>query len=234
MANIGYIQMDFSPLIQKISIIALPIIVGVIFHEIAHGWVAYKFGDPTAKEQGRLSINPLVHIDLFGTIIMPLILIFSQTGMIFGYAKPVPVNFSNLREPKKNMVWVAAAGLVTNILLAFFCGIIFRLIVLMNPYYFSWSPVLFDPLLLMLRYSVRLNLVLAVINLIPIPPVDGGRILTGLLPSRQALAYSKIEPFGLLILVMLIFFDPLGVFSGLVWPIISLLDALFLGYRFSA
>lgn len=226
--------MDFSPLIQKISIVALPIILGVIFHEIAHGWVAYKFGDPTAKERGRLSLNPLVHIDLFGTIIMPLLLIFSQTGIIFGYAKPVPVNFSNLRDPKKNMVWVAAAGPLTNILLAFLSGIIFRLIVFMNPYHYSWSPILFDPLLLMLRYSVRLNAVLAVINLIPIPPVDGGRILTGLLPLKQSLAYSKIEPYGLLILVLLLFLDPLGIFSSLVRPIISLLDQIFLGYRFSA
>jgi Zn-dependent protease len=222
--------LDFSPLIQKISIVALPIIMGVIFHEIAHGWVAYKLGDPTAKEQGRLSLNPLVHIDLFGTIIMPLILIISKTGIIFGYAKPVPVNFSNLHEPKKHMIWVSAAGPGTNILLALLSGIIYRFILLMNPYHYSWSPILFDPLMLMLEYSVLLNLVLAVINLIPIPPVDGGRILTGLLPPKQAMAYSKVEPFGLLILIFLIFFDPLGIFSGTVGPIISLLYKLFLGY----
>jgi Zn-dependent protease len=226
--------MDLSPLFQKISIVALPIILGVVFHEVAHGWVAYQFGDPTARDQGRLSLNPLVHIDLLGTIILPLLLIFSRTGMIFGYAKPVPVNFTKLRDPKKNMVWVAAAGPLTNILLAFASGIVFRLIIFTNPYYFSWSPLLFDPLLLMLRYSVRLNLILAIINLIPIPPVDGGRILVGLLPPKQALVYSQIEPFGLLILIILIFFDPLRIFTSFIWPIIRVLDALFLGYSFSA
>jgi len=225
--------MDLSPLFQKITIVALPIILGVVFHEVAHGWMANRLGDPTAKDQGRISLNPLVHIDPFGTIIIPLLLMLSRTGMIFGYAKPVPVNFNRLNNPPKDMVWVAAAGPLSNIFLALLSSIIFRLIVLANPYSYSWGPFIFDPLLLMLRYSVSINLVLAVINLIPLLPLDGGRILQGLLSPRQARAYSQIEPFGLMILIILLFLDPLGIFSRLIWPIIRTLDAIFLGYRFT-
>ncbi len=226
-------------IIRQISINALPVILAIVFHEIAHGWVAYRLGDPTAKQMGRLTLNPIAHVDIFGTIIMPLILILTGSGFVFAYAKPVPVNFSNLRRPKEDMVWVAAAGPSTNILIAGVSAIIFRIIVYINPelvMYILDLPIsrggglwvsIMVPIILMLLVSVKLNILLAVINLIPIPPADGGRILVGLLPYRQAIAYSKIEPIGMFLLFFILFFDPLGIFSHIIWPIIGTLTRLF-------
>ncbi|MFV1950414.1 MAG: site-2 protease family protein [Nitrospinota bacterium] len=228
-------------IIQQISINAIPIILAIVLHEIAHGWAAYKLGDPTAKQMGRLSLNPIAHVDIFGTIIIPLVLLFTGSPFLFAYAKPVPVNFSNLRKPKEDMVWVAAAGPLTNILIAGVSAIIFRIILYINPellMYIADLHGLFSrgglgvsimvPIILMLLVSVKLNILLAVINLIPIPPADGGRILVGLLPHKQAIAYSRIEPIGMFLLFFILFLDPLGIFSRIIWPIIGILTRLFL------
>ncbi len=210
--------------VQTITMMALPLVFAIVLHEVAHGYVAWMKGDDTAKVMGRLSLNPLVHVDLFGTIILPLIFYFS-VGMLFAFAKPVPVNFSALRRPKEDMVWVAAAGPGTNLSLALLSALGIKLSAAFfqdtNMYinYISRfhpqmpsnaSPLLF-PLIGMLYYSVVLNSILAIINLIPIPPADGGRIMVGLLPRRAAIAYAQIEPFGIPLLIILIMLDPFGV-----------------------
>ena len=209
---------------RQIVLIAMPLLVAVIFHEVAHGWVADRLGDPTARRAGRLTLNPLAHIDPIGTVLMPIVLMLS-TGFFFGYAKPVPVNFWNLRNPKRDMVWVAAAGPATNIALAIVSGLLYRVVVGGQAQFFS-GP---SPLAAMLVASVQLNVLLAGFNLMPIPPLDGGRILVGLLPDAQSDMVSRIEPYGMFILMFIIFFDPLGIFSGLLWPLVRVFSSLALG-----
>ena len=224
---------DLGPLssVQTIAVMAIPLVLAIVLHEVAHGYVAYLKGDDTARIMGRLSLNPLVHIDLFGTIILPLVFFYS-TGMLFAFAKPVPVNFMALKRPKEDMVYVAAAGPATNLLLALLSAIGLKLIgaifhdtsqyiqyMLQSVIPSNASPVLF-PITGMLFYSVVLNVILAIINLFPIPPADGGRIAIGLLPRRAAMAYSRIEPFGLILLVVLVMFDPLGLVHRFIWPLI--------------
>ncbi len=229
-------------LIQKISIITLPILIAIILHEVSHGFVANKFGDPTARHMGRLSLNPLVHIDIFGTIILPLLLIFSNSPIIFGYAKPVPVNFFNLRNPKRDMIWVSAAGPLTNLALAFISSIILRLLLYIDPrlLYLQNIPSslisrgdllssIMLPISLMLIFSIQINLLLAVFNLIPIPPLDGGRILVGVLPHKYSNILSSIEPFGMLILILIIFIDPMGIANHIIFRTVNILAQLLFG-----
>ncbi|RMF93885.1 MAG: site-2 protease family protein [Nitrospinota bacterium] len=220
--------MDFPFLVQRISIMAIPLILAVTLHEVAHGWVADRRGDPTARLMGRLSLNPLVHVDLFGTVILPLLLLFSQAGILFGYAKPVPVNFRNLQDPKRDMIWVAGAGPATNLLLALLSALLLQglLSLYQGPF---WNEFFFRPLSQMAFISVRLNVLLAIINLIPIPPADGGRILVGILPHRQARLVSSVEPVGMVLLMIVIFFDPFRVFSHGIVPVIDGLTTLLLG-----
>ena len=239
--------MDINHIIQQISISAIPILFAVILHEVAHGWVANKRGDPTARMMGRLTLNPLPHIDLIGTILMPIFLLIATKGsFVFGYAKPVPVNFMNLRRPKEDMIWVAGAGPATNLLLAVACGFLFRLIVTMNPGLIlhlragggpsSWSDpgaIILIPILLMLLEGVKWNVVLAVFNMIPIPPLDGGRVMVGFLPDRQAAAWASIEPFGFFIIIALVFLDPLGFWSQIVSPLIMNIMMWILGAKHS-
>ncbi|MBI3091891.1 MAG: site-2 protease family protein [Candidatus Tectomicrobia bacterium] len=207
-------------MLREIFLLAVPLLVAVILHEVAHGWVADRLGDPTARRMGRLTLNPLAHIDPIGTVLMPIFLMLT-TGFFFGYAKPVPVNFWNLRDPKRDMVWVAAAGPATNVALAIVSGLLFR--TLPNDV----GGVL--PVAAIVALSVQLNVLLAVFNLLPIPPADGGRILVGLLPDRQGELVSRIEPFGMFILMFLIFFDPFGIFSRGMWPLIRGVSHLALG-----
>jgi Zn-dependent protease len=213
--------------IQQISIMALPLLLGVILHEVAHGWVANKLGDPTARLAGRLTLNPLAHIDPFGSILIPAVLIFSHAPFLFGYAKPVPVNFNNLGNPKKDMVWVALAGAVTNLLLALGFSLIHRILMAATP---LWDlPLLglvLQPLILMLRYGVVINVALAVFNLIPIPPLDGGRVMVGLLPLKAAYSYSKLEPYGFLIVIGLLVTH---ILDWVISPFIYFFIELFLG-----
>jgi len=179
----------------------------VVIHEFAHGWMAYKLGDPTAKHSGRLTLNPLAHIDPIGTIALPLFLVATGSPFLFGWAKPVPVNFLGLRDPKKGMVWVGLAGPCANILLAIVISFIIKLRIVLLP-------------LELLQYFMVLNLVLATFNLIPIPPLDGSRVVMGLLPAKLSYKYMQLERFGFIIIVALLY---LGLFQFLVWPIVAIM-----------
>ena len=189
--------MDFNNLIQTIAIYALPVIFAITVHEAAHGYVARYFGDNTAWVLGRVTLNPIKHIDLVGTIVMPVLLYVATAGtFLFGYAKPVPVRFGNLRKPKQHMVWVALAGPGANFLQALLWGVLL--------YLANGAGVTERFVLEMCRAGMLVNVVMFVFNLFPLPPLDGGRILVGLLPWRQAQLVSRVEPWGFFIVMALV------------------------------
>ena len=197
--------MDLGHLIQTVSLYALPVLFAITLHEAAHGYAARHFGDNTAWMMGRVTLNPLRHIDPVGTILMPLLLYFATSGaMLFGYAKPVPVRFGHLRHPKRDMVWVALAGPAANLLQALVWGIAF---------YLLHAGGVTEPFFLkMAQGGVLVNVVMFAFNLFPLPPLDGGRILVGLLPYRQAAAVSRIEPWGFFIVMALVMLNIINAF----------------------
>jgi len=224
--------------IQMLAVTALPIILAITFHEAAHGYVADRKGDSTARMLGRLTLNPLAHIDPWGTILLPAMLFFF-TGFVFGYAKPVPVNFMNLRRPKSDMVWVAAAGPLMNLGLAIGFGALLKVITAVSgPVSGAGFPggaagpegsfQIMQPISQMLVYGVLINIWLMVFNLLPIPPLDGGRVLVGLLPHPASDRVAAIEPFGFLILLGLLFLDPTHLIQRVMTSISSLLVYLIL------
>jgi Zn-dependent protease len=189
--------MDIDKLIQTLAIYALPVIFAITVHEAAHGYVARFFGDNTAWSMGRVTLNPMKHIDLLGTIVMPVVLYLATAGtFLFGYAKPVPVQFGNLRRPKQHMIWVALAGPGANFVQALLWAVLF--------YVLSAAGVTERFMLEMCRAGLLVNVVMFVFNLFPLPPLDGGRILVGLLPMRQAVLVSRIEPWGFFIVMALV------------------------------
>jgi Zn-dependent protease len=213
--------------IQKIAVMAMPLIFAIVFHEVAHGWVANRLGDPTARDLGRLTLNPIPHIDLIGTIIMPLMLFLLTDGrMLFGYAKPVPINPHNFKDPKKGMALSSLAGPGVNIVMAVICSFLLRVVMAglegkMPETVWSWFA---TPVTLMLGYGIIINVVLAVLNMIPIPPLDGSRVVYWLLPDRQAAMYYRLEPYGTFILMALIMFGVLGkIMTPLIRPLLGLL-----------
>lgn len=189
--------MDFTHLIQTITLYAIPVLLAITLHEAAHGYAAKHFGDNTAYMLGRVTLNPLPHIDPIGTILMPLLLYVATSGaFLFGYAKPVPVRFGNLRNPKRDMVWVALAGPGSNFVQALFWGILL--------YLYQGAGVNEAFLVEMAQGGVLVNVVMFVFNLFPLPPLDGGRILVGLLPYKQAMLVSRVEPWGFFIVMGLV------------------------------
>jgi Zn-dependent protease len=189
--------MDIAQLIQTVAIYALPVLFAITVHEAAHGYAARYFGDPTAYLMGRITLNPIKHIDPIGTIAIPLMLYFATAGsFLFGYAKPVPVDFNKLRHPKKDMVWVALAGPGANLAQALLWAIALTLLIALGVEERFW--------LAMCRAGILVNVVMFVFNLFPLPPMDGGRILVGLLPWRQAEMVARVEPYGFFILLALL------------------------------
>ncbi|MBF0516530.1 MAG: site-2 protease family protein, partial [Nitrospirae bacterium] len=200
--------MDIISILRNLTVAAIPILVAITFHEVAHGWVADKLGDPTARSMGRLSFNPLAHIDPVNTVIMPIVLFVVSNGtFIFGGAKPVPVDYRNLSNPRRDSAVVSAAGPVMNIALAIVSMIVFRILYKTLPHFGDDSDFLLSkiipPVMQMLQYGFYFNIFLAAFNLIPIPPLDGGRIAISLLPPKQAYFYSRLEPYGLFIVIIL-------------------------------
>ena len=208
--------MNLPNLIQTVLIYALPVLFAITVHEAAHGYVARYLGDNTAYAAGRVTLNPFSHIDPVGTIAMPLLLYFATSGaFLFGYAKPVPVNFGALRHPKRDMVWVALAGPASNLIQSLLWAIVYAI--------FTWTGVQEQFFLIMAMAGVLVNLVMFAFNLFPLPPLDGGRILVGLLPYRAAVAVSRIEPWGFFIVLGLVVLGLVGTY----W----LIPLLKLGYR---
>jgi Zn-dependent protease len=195
---------SLAPFIQKFSLWALPILVAVILHEVAHGYVAFRLGDPTAARLGRLTLNPFAHVDPFGTVILPLLLLFGGSPFLFGYAKPVPVNFLNLRNPRKGMVLVALAGPMTNLVLAGLSALVFKFFYALQVPEGGLLATNIDFLRHLAGNSMLMNVGLAAFNLLPLPPLDGGRVATGLLPRSPALALARLEPYGMLIIMVLL------------------------------
>ena len=210
--------MDVNHLVEIVSIHAIPVLFAITLHEAAHGYVARHFGDMTAYAQGRVSLNPARHIDLLGTIVVPLvILLLSQGRFLFGWAKPVPVNYSALRSPKRHMLWVAAAGPASNLAMALGWAVLLKIALWMPANFFS------VPLRLMCEAGIYVNLIFLFLNLLPILPLDGGRILASLLPNRVAWQYSKLEPWGLPLLILLLFTNVLDLVLG---PLLGMSGAL--------
>jgi Zn-dependent protease len=210
--------------LYDVSVWVIPLVIAITFHEAAHGFVAHRLGDSTAWEQGRVTFNPLKHIDPFGTLILPAMLLFAHSPFLFGYAKPVPVNFRALRHPRIDMVWVALAGPATNIALALAAALAFHGVGYLPPYAAQW---LADNL----KNAFLINVVLAVFNMLPIPPLDGGRVAVGLLPRVLAAPLARLEPFGMLILIGILIVLPLaGSQFGLNLDVISAILRAMTGY----
>jgi len=210
------IEMSMESIVSKIAIMLVPALFAIMLHEVAHGYVAERFGDPTARLLGRLNLNPFKHIDPIGTIA---VFIFG-----FGWARPVPVNPQNFRHPHRDMIWVALAGPVTNVSLAVMSALLLRGMGWLDslPVGASGSYQMFSrPVEMMLAFSLYINTLLGIFNLIPIPPLDGGRILTGILPKRQAALISRLEPYGFILLVLVIFFT--DIWSVILSPVINFL-----------
>jgi Zn-dependent protease len=208
--------MDIGNLIQQVAIYALPVLFAITVHEAAHGYAARYFGDNTAWMLGRVTLNPVKHIDLFGTILLPLLLLLVSSPIILGAAKPVPVRFDKLRHPKRDMVWVALAGPVANLAMALLWGVALILLRATNLQETFFLEVC--------AAGISVNIVLFAFNLFPLPPLDGGRILVGLLPIRQSIAVSNIEPYGIFIVIALIYFQIINQFW--MYPLMTMTKTL--------
>ncbi len=219
---------DGSTLIYTVSVWLIPVLLAITLHEAAHGWVAWRLGDDTAMRAGRVTINPLRHVDPVGTVLLPGMLLAFGAPFLFGYAKPVPVRFDRLNSPRRDMVWVALAGPAANLLLAFCAALLLHIVTALPPAASEWlARNLFN--------AIAINLVLAVFNMLPLPPLDGGRVAVGLLPDRLARPLARLERYGMLILLGLLFVLPavgarlgleLNLFRSIIGPVIEALYGL--------
>lgn len=204
--------MDMS-FLQILPVVILPLLLAITLHEAGHAWVAYKLGDNTARQLGRVSFNPIVHIDPFGTILLPLMMLISGTPFLFGYAKPVPVNYNNLHNPRRDMVFVALAGPLANILLVIIAALLLHVVGFLPAIAKDW-------LVQNIIFAIKINAILAAFNMLPIPPLDGGRVAVGLLPNILARPLSRLEPYGMLIIIGLFLLPVLGRQLGMDWNIL--------------
>ncbi|TFG87979.1 MAG: site-2 protease family protein [Chromatiales bacterium] len=212
-------DLDFAASIQLLSAAVIPVLFGIALHEAAHGWMARQFGDRTAELLGRITANPIKHIDPVGTVVVPLVLAFLSLPP-FGWAKPVPVNARNLRNPKRDMLLVAAAGPASNLVMALFWVLVLALALRLPV----TLPGVRQFLLSMAQIGITFNILLAIFNLIPIPPLDGGRVLRGMVPEALGRKLDALEPYGLILVMGLL---ALGVLGRLVWPLVQLVSAVF-------
>lgn len=210
--------MDGLNAVQLIAVVALPLLFAITLHEVAHGWMARQLGDPTAMMLGRLTVNPIKHIDPIGTVVVPLLLLLTS-GFVFGWAKPVPVTQENLRNPSRDMAWVAVAGPAANLVMALFWALVLKVGLTIA----DAIPGYVQPLLLMSQYGITINLVLMVLNLLPVPPLDGSRVVATFLPGPWAYQYGRMETYGLIILLLLLV---TGLLGWIVGPPISFLERL--------
>lgn len=197
--------MDELTLVQRIVVWILPVVFAITVHEVAHGWMAKQYGDKTAEQQGRLTLNPLKHIDPFGTVILPVILLVTFTGFIFGWAKPVPIDPRNFTKPRQGLMMVAAAGPISNVLMALAWALLARIGVVFHDIEFISMPLIKTG-----EAGIHINLILALLNMLPIPPLDGSRVLSGMLPHYWAWQFNRLERFGFIILLVLIYTNVLG------------------------
>jgi len=209
----------------RLVYIVAPLLFAVTVHEVAHGAVAYRLGDPTAKMAGRLTLNPIRHLDLVGSFLIPFALFLSGSPFLFGYAKPVPVNFARLPRLQRDMIWVSSAGVLANLILAIASAAVFRLLILSQS---LWIDTIADPILTILvnmaAFSVVINCVLAIFNLIPIPPLDGARIVFALLPARLKRPYARVERYGMILIFLLLITHSLSRFTSFfIFPLVELL-----------
>lgn len=208
--------MQIDQIIQTVTIAAIPILFAITLHEAAHGYAARMFGDNTAYLQGRISLNPIRHIDPVGTILLPLLTLVLG-GILFGWAKPVPVNFGALRHPKKDMLWVALAGPASNLVMALGWALLFKFAAAFPDNYFA------EPMMGMSVIGIKINVVLMALNLLPLPPLDGGRVAVSLLPHREAYQLSRIEPYGMFILIFMAMTPVLG---WVLFPLVRFFEKL--------
>jgi len=194
-------------LVQKIVIYAVPILFAITVHEVAHGWVASKLGDQTARLMGRLTLNPVKHIDPIGTIVVPVMMLIF-TPFVLGWAKPVPVDWRNLRRPRQDMAWVALAGPAANLAMMVFWALLAKLVIVSGAGHYGFSV----PLIAMAMAGIFINIILMLLNLIPIPPLDGSRVMSSLLPPQTAMQYNRLEPYGIIIILVLLVTGVLGKF----------------------
>lgn len=208
-------------LVQQIAAWLLPVLLAITVHETSHGLIARRFGDHTAEMQGRLTLNPFKHVDPVGTILVPGLMLLLPGGFVFGWAKPVPVDWRNFKNPKQDMAWVAAAGPASNLLMGFAWALVARLALTLPADTWGTAPLLF-----MGVAGIFINTILMVLNLLPLPPLDGGRVLTGLLPAPYAYKFSRIEPFGFIILLALLM---TGILGMVMWPLVQTVLTLYAG-----